>query len=82
MVVDSENKIKFRYDLWTSLDYREDENIHIHCLIPNGLYIDFFVSPQLTLSELKEVNKLLMLMMQRNKKYIILYESCIFVVKL
>lgn len=49
----------FRYDLWTGVDSKEDETIDVHCLVPNGLYVNFRVSSQLTLSDLKEVNMLI-----------------------
>lgn len=43
----------FKHDLWTS--DREDDNIDVHCLMPNGNYISFKCPATLSLFEMKEV---------------------------
>lgn len=48
----------FRYDLWSSSDpVKEDDLIDVHCLIPNGNYINFKCKSKTTLAEFKEVRK-------------------------
>lgn len=75
-------EVLFRHDLWATTDLREDDNIiDVHCLVPNGLYINFKVSSLLTLSELKEVNKIMRLMISM-KSAINDDESCDDVVKI
>lgn len=49
----------FRYDLWggSGTDpVKEEDDIEVHCLIPNGCYITFKCASQTTLVELKEVS--------------------------
>lgn len=48
----------FKYDLWTAEPVRDDENITVHCFMPNGNYIYFNCSLQMTLFEMKEVRGL------------------------
>ena len=45
----------FKYDLWNSDPIREDDNITVHCFMPNGNYILFNCPTTLTLFEMKEV---------------------------
>lgn len=48
----------FRYDLWSSSDpVREEDLIDVHCLIPNGSYINFKCTSKTTLAEFKEVRR-------------------------
>lgn len=48
--------VEFRYDLWSGVDSVRDEDlIDVHCLIPNGSYIHFKCTPQISVHELKEV---------------------------
>ncbi|CAG9803397.1 unnamed protein product [Chironomus riparius] len=44
----------FKYDLWNSDPIREDDNIQVHCFMPNGNYILFHCPTTLTLFEMKE----------------------------
>lgn len=48
--------LPFRYDLWSSADpVREEDLIDVHCLIPNGSYINFKCTSKTSIHELKEV---------------------------
>lgn len=50
--------LPFRYDLWSSSDpVREEDVIDVHCLIPNGNYVNFSLKKINTLRELKEVSE-------------------------
>lgn len=50
--------LPFRYDLWSSADpVREEDLIDVHCLIPNGSYINFKCTSKTSVHELKEVRK-------------------------
>lgn len=46
----------FKYDLWHS-EAREEDNIYVHCFMPNGNYISFQCPGIMTLSQMKEVCK-------------------------
>lgn len=48
--------LPFRYDLWSNSDsVREEDSIDVHCLLPNGNYINFKCKTSTTLEDMKEV---------------------------
>lgn len=50
--------LPFRYDLWSNSDsVREEESIEVHCLLPNGNYINFKCKTATTLEDMKEVSE-------------------------